>query len=147
MSGQAVGSAKADPQVNIKIKLAGLWTASMFLFIYVDYFGLFIPGVLENMIDGEVAHTGIEVSQLFLLGAMILMTVSVLMIVASLTLSARINRSANIIVGSLEIIVLLIGVIGETWLFYIFGTIVEIALISMIIWLAWNWPEQDIAPQ
>ena len=147
MSGQAVAPAKADPQVNIKIKLAGLWTASMFLFIYVDYFGLFIPGVLENMIDGEVAHTGIEVSQLFLLGAMILMTVSVLMIVASLTLSARINRSANIIVGSLEIIVLLVGVIGETWLFYIFGTIVEIALISMIIWLAWNWPEQDIAAQ
>ena len=147
MSGSELATTREDSQLNIKIKLAGLWTASMFLFIYVDYFGLFIPGVLEKMIEGEVAHTGIEVSQLFLLGVIILMTVSTLMIPVSLMLSARPNRWMNVIVGSLEIVVLLVGVIGESWLFYIFGTIVEIALISIIIWLAWNWPQQELATQ
>lgn len=147
MSEQGVGATRLDPQVNIKLKLAGLWTASMFLFIYVDYFGLFIPGVLEKMIEGKVAHTGIEVSQLFLLGVIILMTVSTLMIPASLMLSARLNRRLNIIVGSLEILVLLTGTIGETWIYYLFATVVEIALIATIVWLAWSWPEQEIAAQ
>lgn len=147
MSGQATEPAKADPQVNIKVKLAGLWTASMFLFIYVDYLGLFIPGVLENMIDGEVAHTGIEVSQLFLLGVIILMMISALMIPASLMIPARLNRWTNIIVGSLEIVVLLTGTIGETWIYYLFATAVEIALIATIVWLAWNWPQQELTTQ
>ncbi|MBT5774045.1 MAG: hypothetical protein HOH95_06675 [Dehalococcoidia bacterium] len=147
MSGHGAGTTLEDPQVNIKLKIAGLWTASMFLFIYVDYLGLFIPGVLEKMIEGEVAHTGIEVSQLFLLGVIILMMVSALMIPASLMLSARRNRWTNIIVGSLEIIVLLTGTIGETWIYYLFATAVEIALIATIVWLAWHWPEQELATQ
>ena len=56
-----------DVKVNVKIKLSGLWVANLFLFIYVDYFGLFIPGVMEKIIEGEVAHTGIQVTQVFLL--------------------------------------------------------------------------------
>lgn len=47
-----------DPKINIKIKLSGLWTSILFLFIYVDHFGLFVPGVIEKIIEGEVAHTG-----------------------------------------------------------------------------------------
>lgn len=34
-----------DPKINIKIKLAGLWASVMFIFIYVDYFGLYIPRI------------------------------------------------------------------------------------------------------
>lgn len=115
MCGHGAETTREDPKVNIKIRIAGLWIASMFLFIYVDYFGLFIPGVLEKIIEGEVAHTGIEVNQLFLFGAMALMMVSALMIAASLLLRARLNRLTNITVGSLEIVVLLVGLIGETW--------------------------------
>lgn len=60
-------------------------------------------------------------------------------------LSARLNRRLNIIVGSLEIVVLLTGTIGESWIYYLFATAVEIALIATIIWLAWNWPQQELA--
>jgi hypothetical protein len=40
--------------VNIRIKLAALWTAVMFLYIYGDYFALYIPGEASNLVSGDV---------------------------------------------------------------------------------------------
>ncbi|MCJ7537791.1 MAG: DUF6326 family protein [Anaerolineales bacterium] len=132
-----------DPKINIKIKLSGLWVANMFLFIYVDYFGLYIPGVMEKIIEGEVAHTGIQVSQVFLLAGITLMMIPSLMIFLSLTLPAKANRWTNIIVGIFKIAVVVGGLIGESWAYYIFGSIVEVVLLSLIVWYAWKWPKQE----
>ena len=132
-----------DPKINIKIMLSGLWVAIMFLFIYVDYFGLFIPGVMEKIIEGEVAHTGIQITQVFLLAAMTLMMIPSLMIFLSLTLKAKWNRWTNIIVGIFQIAVVVGGLIGESWAYYIFGSIVEVVLLSLIVWYAWKWPKQE----
>ena len=130
-----------DGKINVKIKLSALWVAVTFLFIYVDYFGLFIPGFIENVIAGEVA--GRQVSQVFLLAGMALMTIPSLMIFLSLTLKAKANRWTNVIVGIFEVFILIVFVIGESWAFYIFGTIVEVVLLSLIVWYAWTWPKQE----
>ena len=130
-----------DAKINVKIKLSALWVAVMFLFIYVDYFGLFKPGVIENVIAGEVA--GLQITQVFLLAAMTLMTIPSLMIFLSLTLKAKANRWTNVIVGIFEVFILIVFVIGESWAFYIFGTIVEVVLLSLIVWYAWQWPKQE----
>ena len=37
--------------IDVKIKLAILWTALMFLYIYADYFQLMTPEKLEKMIN------------------------------------------------------------------------------------------------
>ena len=132
-----------DPKINIKIKLSGLWVATMFLFIYVDYFGLYIPGVMGKIIEGEVAHTGIQISQVFLLAGITLMMIPSLMIFLSLTMPAKANRWTNIIVGLLQIVVLLSALIGESWAYYIFATIVEVVLLLLIVWYAWKWPKQE----
>ena len=132
-----------DPKINIKIKLSGLWVANMFLFIYVDYFGLYIPGVMGKIIEGEVAHTGIQISQVFLLAGITLMMIPSLMIFLSLTMPAKANRWTNIIVGLLQIVVLLSALIGESWAYYIFATIVEVVLLLLIVWYAWKWPKQE----
>jgi len=130
-----------DAKINVKIKLSALWVAVTFLFIYVDYFGLFKPGVIENVIAGEVA--GLQITQVFLLAAMTLMTIPSLMIFLSLTLKAKANRWTNVIVGIFEVFILIVFVIGESWAFYIFGTIVEVVLLSLIVWYAWKWPKQE----
>jgi len=135
-----------DPKINIKIKLSGLWAANLFLFIYVDYFGLYIPGVMGKIIEGEVAHTGIQVSQVFLLAGITLMMIPSLMIFLSLILPAKANRWTNIIVGILQIVVLVSALIGESWVYYIFATIVEVVLLLLIIWFAWRWPKQEHEP-
>ncbi|MBA7686222.1 hypothetical protein ES703_94663 [subsurface metagenome] len=132
-----------DGKINVKIKLSALWVALTFLFIYVDYFGLFKPGFIENVIAGEVA--GRQVSQVFLLAGMALMTIPSLMIFLSLTLKAKANRWTNVIVGIFEVFILIVFVIGESWAFYIFGTIVEVVLLSLIVWYAWTWPKHERA--
>ena len=135
-----------DPKINIKIKLSGLWASILFLFIYVDYFGLFIPGVMEKIMEGEVAHTGIQVTQVFLLIVIILMMIPSLMIFLSLALKAKANRLTNIIVGIFNIIIVVAGLIGETWAYYIFASIVELVLLSLVVWYAWNWPKYETQP-
>ena len=132
-----------DPKINIKLKLSGLWVANMFIFIYVDYFGLYIPGVMEKIIEGEVALTGIQITQVFLLAGITLMMIPSLMIFLSLTLPAKANRWTNIIVGILQIVVLVSALIGESWAYYIFATIVEVVLLLLIVWYAWKWPKQE----
>jgi len=130
-----------DVKINVKIKLSALWVAVTFLFIYVDYFGLLRPGIIEQIIAGEVA--GVQITQVFLLAAMALMTIPSLMIFLSLTLKAKANRWTNVIVGIFEVFILIVFVIGESWAFYIFGTIVEVVLLSLIVWYAWKWPKQE----
>ena len=42
-----------DYKVNVKLKLASLWTVLMFLYIYADYFELMTPGTIEKMMNLE----------------------------------------------------------------------------------------------
>ena len=140
-SNRKIATILEDGKINVKIKLSALWVALTFLFIYVDYFGLFKPGFIENVIAGEVA--GRQVSQVFLLAGMALMTIPSLMIFLSLTLKAKANRWTNVIVGIFEVFILIVFVIGESWAFYIFGTIVEVVLLSLIVWYAWTWPKHE----
>ncbi len=130
-----------DVKINVKIKLSALWAASMFLYIYVDYFYLYVPGHLEQMIAGKMGP--LPTTQVSLLAALTLMMIPSLMIFLSLALKAKWNRWVNIIVGTLKIVVLLAAVIGESWAFYIFATIVELVLLSLIVWFAWKWPNPE----
>jgi hypothetical protein len=130
-----------DVNVNVKIKLAALWAASMSLYIYVDYFYLYVPGTLEEIIAGKMGP--FPTTQVSLLLAMTLMMIPGLMIFLSLALKAKWNRWTNIIVGILKIVVVLGAIIGESWAFYIFATIVEVVLLSLIVWYAWKWPKQE----
>ena len=144
MNRQRTATILEDPKVNIKIKLSGLWVAIVFLYIYVDYFSLFVPGVLEKMIEGEVADTGIQITTQFLLTGLTIVMIPSLMIVLSLTLKAKANRWTNIIVGILQIVVVLgSNFIGESEAHYIFGSTVEVVLLSIIVWYAWRWPKQE----
>ncbi|MDH3354177.1 MAG: DUF6326 family protein [Chromatiales bacterium] len=131
-----------DPIINIKIKLAGLWASVMFIFIYVDYFGLYVPGFMQKIIGGEVGHTGIEISQIFLLSVTLLMIIPSLMIGLSLILQAKANRLTNIVAAVFKIVVIVGAMIDESWAYYLFASFVELAILSLIIWYAWTWPRQ-----
>ena len=135
------GTILEDVKVNVKIKLSLLWATLMFIYLYVDFFGLFQPGALETILAGKVWV--FEITQTWAMSAMLLMTVPSLMVLLSLVLKAKANRWLNIIMGILYIIVAIGSVIGEAWAYYIFGTIVEIVLLLVIIWTAWKWPTQE----
>jgi hypothetical protein len=65
------------------------------------------------------------------------------MIFLSLVLKPKINRLTNIIIPVLYFVTMLGACIGETWNFYIFGTIVESMLLFLIIRYAIKWPKND----
>jgi hypothetical protein len=47
-------NALEDIKVSLKLKLATLWASFMFLIIYLDYFALYMPGVIEDILKGRV---------------------------------------------------------------------------------------------
>ncbi|WP_342304821.1 DUF6326 family protein [Methanolobus sp. ZRKC5] len=131
-----------DVKINVKLKLSALWVAVMGLYVYVDIFDLYRPGEMEHIIAGNMGP--FPTTQVSLLLAMVLMMIPSLMIFLSMALPAKANRWTNIIVGILSIVVVIGNVIGESWVFYIFGSIVEFVLLSLIVEYAWKWPKQEL---
>lgn len=133
------GTYLVDKKVDVKIKLSALWAAVMFLYLYVDVFMYFKPGVLTDAIAGKVWT--FQVSQGFLLSVIVMMAIPSLMVFLSVGLKASLNRWVNIIVGVLYIVITLGMTVGEPYYFYIFGSIVEAVLLILVIFYAWTWPK------
>lgn len=65
------------------------------------------------------------------------------MVFLSLVLKPAVNRWTNIIAAALYFASILLGCVGETWVFYIFGSIIECILLLLAIRYAWIWPKQQ----
>jgi hypothetical protein len=127
-----------DANVPVKWKLAALWTSFMFLYIYVDYFHLYMPGKMEEIGKGKVFEFAI--TQAFLLLVLSLVIIPTLMIFLSLALPAKANRLTNIIVATLHIPYMLFNLAGEAWPHMYLAALAEVALLRLIILYAWKWP-------
>ena len=130
-----------DVRINVKLKIAALWASFMFLYIYVDYFHLFMPGSLEDLLAGKVFV--FEITQAFLLAGLASVTIPALMIFLSIALSAKVNRWTNIIVATVYIPFTLFNLSGEAWMHMVFGAVVEVVLLLLIIRYAWKWPRLE----
>ena len=120
------------------MKLATLWASFMFLYIYVDYFAVYMPGKIEDILKGRVFV--FDITQGFLLAAFASVTIPALMIFLSVALPAKVNRCANIIIAAVYIPYSLFNLAGEAWMHMVFGAVVEVILLCLIIRYAWKWP-------
>lgn len=127
-----------EMKVSIKLKLAVLWLCFMFFYIYVDFFHLYMPGTIQNILEGKVFV--FDISQMFLVAALVSISIPIVMAVLSVLLPAKVNRMTNIIMGTVYIAYSLINMIGEVWIHMILAVIIEIILLISIIYNAWNWP-------
>jgi len=127
--------------MNLKIKLAALWASFMFLYIYVDYFHFYMPGQMEDILKGRVFK--FDITQGFLLAALVSVSIPALMIFFSVVLPAKVNRCANIIIATLYIPYTLFNLTGEVWIHMVFGAVVEVALLFLIIRHSWKWPSVE----
>jgi hypothetical protein len=133
-----------DIKVNVKLKLAALWASFMFLYIYVDYFALYMPGKIEGILAGKIFI--FDISYVFLLIALISVTIPALMIFLSVALPAKVSRWANIIIAAVYIPYTLFNLTGEAWVHMVFGAVVEVALLLLIISYAWKWRNPEASP-
>ena len=129
-----------DFKINVKLVLSALWSSVMFLYIYGDYFELYVPGKVEGLLNGQnILRTPFK-----LLFATIILTLPSLMISLSLMMRPKWNRFVNISIGLfLTLFTLLVGVSSFTeWkTFYVMLSFLESIITSIIVWAAWHWPK------
>lgn len=129
-----------DFKINIKLQLSGFWASVMFLYIYGDYFELYVPQKVESLLNGEnMLSTPYK-----LLLATIVLTLPSLMIFLSLIMKPKWNRVLNISIGVfLTLFTLLVGASSFTeWrIFYVMLAFLESIITSIIVWKAWYWPK------
>jgi len=128
-------------KVSLKLKLVALWTSLMFLVIYLDYFHLYMPGSIEDILAGKMFV--FDITQVALLAGLGTVTIPALMIFLSVALSAKVNRWTNMIVAALYIPFILFNLAGVTWMHMVFGAVVQVVLLLLIIRYAWKWTEQE----
>jgi hypothetical protein len=122
----------------VKLKLAALWTATVFLFAYGDIFTVYRADKVREILGGKIGD--IEVTQAFLLAAGVYVAIPSIMVFLALALPARVSRWVNIAVGAIYAPTIIASAIGEDWAYSIFLSVLEVALVLLIVWSAWNWP-------
>lgn len=139
-------SSLQDLKIDVKIKLAALWAATMFCYMYGDYFELYVPGKLTSMLEGKILPLG-AVTQGILVGTSGMMAVQSVMVFLSLVMKPVINRWVNFIFGLVFALIVMFVIIQGGWIFYKVLGVVEIALLSAVVWQAWNWPRITLAKE
>ncbi|MEO6819142.1 MAG: DUF6326 family protein [Ginsengibacter sp.] len=125
-------------KINVRLKLSALWTAVMFCYIYGDYFELYVPGKVGELLNGK----NIIDSPMKLLAATLVLAIPSMMIFLSLMLQPSLTKWLNIVVGIFfTLFTLLVGIssIAEWRIFYVCLSFLESILTLIITWQAWNW--------
>lgn len=128
-----------DVNVPTRYKLAALWTSVMFLYIYADYFELYVPGKLKGMLAGQMVPLG-TVTQGILVGTATMLALPSLMIFLSVALRAPVTRWLNIVVGVIYTAIQIAVLCSSGWTFYVAMGLLETALTILLVWTAWKWP-------
>ena len=138
-------SALREENIPVKIKLAALWTAVMFCYVYGDYFELYVPHKVQGLITGD----NMLDSPVKVFVASIVAVLPGLMICGAVLLRAKPNRVLNLVLGTAyTALMLLVGSLSlSTWrTFYVFLALLESGLTATIVWQAWHWKQADVIP-
>ncbi len=135
-----------DPLVNVKVKLAVMWSTLLFFYIYNDLLTLFQQKVIEGLLAGNLE--GVEFTPTVLFAAALLMSFPIFMVLLSVMLPAKANRRVNIFAGVFHMVLLFatMGVGEGPMAFYAMIMAFEGVVIGMITWTAWKWPTSGGAP-
>jgi hypothetical protein len=131
-----------DSGIHVRIKLSALWASVMFLYLYADYFELYQPGKLHDMLQGQLAIGPVTQTVLLVLSAM--MAIPSLMIFLSIALTPLLSRWLNVVFGVLYTAIAAMTMLGSWW-YYRFFNVVEIVLTALVVWYAWTWPKAETA--
>lgn len=132
-----------DYTVNVKMKLALLWSSLMLLYIYADYFRLMLPGKIQEMMDLKTP-VGETTPRLLIIFSLLLI-VPALMIALSVLLKPVFNKWLNIIFGLLYAVIsilIIVAAYSDAWQgFFVVYNVTELIVLTAIVWQAWKWPQ------
>ena len=129
-----------DFEVSTPIRLSLLWATLMSLYIYNDFFSLYLPGEIEALSSGDMGPLG-QATDRILIFTSLLMAVPASMIFLSSFLPSIAARWSNIVVGS-AYTGLQLWSFSDSPPFYVIVVALEIIVTGLIIWTAWRWPRR-----
>ncbi|MGB5273754.1 MAG: DUF6326 family protein [Flavobacteriaceae bacterium] len=134
-----------NAKIDIRVKLASLWTALIFLYVYADYFdGL--TSSTQEMVKNLETPLGPLTPELLLLFSVITIVPSS-MIFLSIFLKPKINRILNMVIPVLwssMSVLLFVDTINSDWhKFYALFQFVEFIILIIIIYQAYKWPKKE----
>ena len=126
-----------DFKIDVKIKLSLLWTSVTLIYLYGDYFELYVPQKVQGLITGD----NLLGSPINLFLAALLLAIPAIMVIFSILLKPSISRVLNIVFGlfftALTLLVAFISM--EPWrAFYVFYAILESIITGVIVWYAFK---------
>ena len=127
-----------DFEVPTPVRLSLLWAALMSLYIYNDFFSLYLPGEVEALSAGDMGPLGPATASI-LIFASLMMAIPTMMIFLSVFLPANASRWSNIVLAGLYTLIQFWS-FSDSPPFYVIVVALEIVVTGMIIWTAWRWP-------
>lgn len=125
-----------------KALLSILWIFAVLNYLYCDVTSLMDSSLLKQYLVGKV--DGMEINQMFLLLAGILMEISISMVLFSKILPYKINRVANMIAATITTLVQIATLFaGKPTMYYLFFSIIEISCTISIFISSLKWHNQD----
>ncbi len=128
---------KSQP-LPTNLAIALLWASLLGLYIYNDYFSLYVPGTVNNMLEGIMGPLG-PATDGVLLGVSALLAIPAAMIFLSAALPAAASRWLNLALGALYTLVNAMTFLGARP-FYQMVVCLEIAVTIAIFIYAIRWP-------
>ena len=128
--------------IDVRLKISALWIVYMFIYIYTDYYKMYIPGKINEMNSGF--YDEIQITQLTLLTFSAITIIPALMIFLTLIIKENVNRWLNIIIGLLHIGIGIVAIIDFTWPFWIFYNSLLICVATLIFVNAWRWQKDSV---
>ncbi len=124
--------------LDTRIILSGLWVGVMFSSLMGDVLRFYEPGIIEQIIAGEVE--GMQQTHKGLLLSAIFMVIPIGMVVLSMILNYPVNRWANIIFSIFFFGFTLMWLLVKPPPTYkiLLGS-VGLVCNALIVWYAWKW--------
>jgi hypothetical protein len=129
----------------LKTKISVLWLFEEVAFLAYMMLTTLEPGVIEQIMAGEIE--GMKIGPEILLLLAILLLVPLVMAFLSLTLKDSTNRWANIILGivfaGLELLNL-VELLANPSAHRILMTLSKVVVAALIVWYAYKWPKEGV---
>lgn len=125
------------------LRLSLLWASLMFLWIYNDYFSMYLPGTIENMTNGRIGPFE-KASASVMVGLSLMLAIPALMIFLSSALPPVLSRWLNMLLGLAYTVIDGLTFIGSEP-FYQMVVGAETAVTLLIVWTALRWPREAAA--
>ncbi|HVP26938.1 MAG TPA: DUF6326 family protein [Candidatus Bathyarchaeia archaeon] len=126
-----------------KVRIAVLWLFSEVAFLGEMVLTSLKPGVIDDIRSGEIQ--GLQIGQEVLLFYAFIVLFPLIMAFVTVTAKGSISRWANIVMGTVGVILSFVGLSMEFADPYAYAVTIWVAKIlvnASIIWLAYKWPKE-----